>query len=280
MTMSASEVEKYREGLKNRKGSGGGGSWFTLKSGTAYLRIGKPWRKNGEFWKDVIFHGAFIPGQQGTKVYCAGNFIDKETGKPKKCAVCRRLKQLRSEPRTKFSNALFKLLVPREEYLWNVLQAKLKTSEGKPILKDGKPIVKRYVDSTYKIARFSKMWHLLLVEIFAEDEYRAESVLGVTHPKTGRIIRCVRTGENLKTEYRFKVIGGPSSISKSQEKREALQSTLVDLDKAVKASSSEELQAYVHAMEKRAKKLAKSDEGDDNYDEPTEDDKDDEEEDH
>src|SRR5579885_2937182 len=81
VTKSASEV---RNMLKERRTKRSKTPWFTIKGGTTeYLRIGPPWKKNGEIWKDVLFHGYFKE-----KVYCRKNDIDEKTGKPKKCLIC------------------------------------------------------------------------------------------------------------------------------------------------------------------------------------------------
>jgi hypothetical protein len=253
MTMSAKDVERYRTQLKGERKKG---SWWSLKpteSGapaTAYLRIGKPWKKDGEIWKDVMIHS----GGFKEKVYCAHNDIDKDTGKPRKCAVCRRLKKLQTEDRTPFSKKLFGFLIPKAEALWNVAIAKVAVSSS------GAVKVKGYVDRQFKILRLSKKWHLELVELFTEPEYRAEHVLGLADPKFGYLIRMKREGKELDTEYQFKVIGKPAPIYESKEKRIAINKSLANLDSLVKGSSAEELQAFVHAMEKKAKKLVAKEE--------------------
>jgi hypothetical protein len=251
MTMDAKAVSEYRRKLKEGQGSGGNQNWYSITEGTHYFRIGPPWTKGGEIWKDVIFHGHWSKSGQ-TKVFCGHNEINKETGKPRKCAVCRRLKALRNEPRTAASKKLFGFLIPRSEALWNVLVAKTKKDET------GKVIVRGYADNAFKILRLTKSWHLELVELFADDEYRAQNVLGLTDYKTGSLIRCIREGSGMNdTEYKFKPVGKPCPIAKDKETRIALKSTLHDLDALVHSSSNEELQAYVHAMEKRAKKEAR-----------------------
>ena len=253
MTMSAQEVAKYRKGLKGERKTG---SWWSLKAredgGTriAYLRIGKPWKPDGEIWKDVVFH----QGGFKEKVYCAHNDVDKNTGKPRKCPVCRRLKKLKLEDRTAYSKKLFSYLIPKSEAIWNILVAKTVTTES------GKVIVKGYEDRQFKILRLSKKWHLELVELFAEPEYRAEHVLGLADPKYGFLIRMKREGKELDTQYQFKVTGKSAPIYESKEKRVIVGKTLNDLDKMIKGSSDEELKAFVHAMESKARKLVKKEE--------------------
>ena len=253
MTMSAADVQKYRTALKGEKRQG---AWWSLKpteSGapaTAYLRIGKPWKKDGEIWKDVITHvGGFKE-----KVYCAHNDIDKDTGKPRKCAVCRRLKKLQTEDRTPYSKKLFGFLIQKSEALWNVAVAKVEVSDS------GAVKVKGYLDRQFKILRLSKKWHLELVELFTEPEYRSEHVLGLADPKFGYLIRMKREGKDLDTEYQFKVTGKPCPIYESKEKRIAINKSLANLDSLVKGSSDEELRAFVHAMEKKAKKIVAKEE--------------------
>jgi hypothetical protein len=251
--MSAQDVEKYRTQLKGERRQG---SWWSLKpteSGapaTAYLRIGKPWKKDGEIWKDVITHS----GGFKEKVYCAKNDIDKTTGKTRKCAVCSRLKRLQTEDRTPVSKKLFGFLVQKSEALWNVAVAKAVVSST------GVVTVKGYIDKQFKILRLSKKWHLELVELFTEPEYRSEHVLGLADPKFGYLIRIKREGKELDTQYQFKVIGKPAPIYQSQEKRITINKSLANLDSLVKGSSDEELKAYVHAMEIKAKKIVAKEE--------------------
>jgi len=253
MTMSAKDVELYRTKLRGERKTG---SWWSLKpneSGapaTAYLRIGKPWKKDGEIWKDVITHvGGFKE-----KVYCAHNDLDKDTGKPRKCAVCRRLKKLQTEDRTPFSKKLFGFLIPKSEALWNVAVAKTVVSDS------GVVKVKGYIDRQFKILRLSKKWHLELVELFTEPEYRSDHVLGLADPKFGYLIRMKREGAGLDTEYQFKETGKPSPIYESKEKRITINKSLANLDLFVRGSTDEELKAFVHAMEQKAKKLVAGEE--------------------
>src|ERR1700733_4472374 len=93
MTKTAAEI---RADLKerNKKSGGGKGTWFSLKEdrGKVYLRIGPPWVKNGEFWKEAFTHGYFTD-----KVYCRKNDINPKTSKPRKCIICARLVELQSD---------------------------------------------------------------------------------------------------------------------------------------------------------------------------------------
>src|SRR5271167_4102870 len=178
MTKTAEEV---REDLKSRTQKRGKTNWFSLKEGVAYLRIGPPWKKNGEFWKDVLFHGGFKD-----KVYCRQNDINEETGNPKSCRICKRVGELKTD-RSIRGKKLYSLIHQKNESLWNVLVAKVKRTE-KGIR------VRKYIDGHFKVWRLSSKWHTMLIEIFADDDLRQKSILGVTHPKYGRLVKVTRTG--------------------------------------------------------------------------------------
>jgi len=255
MTMTAKEIAEYRQKAKDRD-ERSGVAWFSIKPDTTvYVRIGRPWKKDGDIWKDVIYHGRWTQDGSG-KVYCGKNEKDPETGKPKKCAVCRRLKKLRLEARTPESKELFKALVPHEEALWNVLVAEVKT------LDSGKVVVKRYVDNQFKVLRLAKGFHLDLIELFADPEYSAESALGICSHEKGYLVRIRREGEMLDTDYKFKVVGKPCPLSKDPERTKKLGATRNDLDKLVHASSEEELKAFVKTAEREARRKAEGDDDD------------------
>ena len=247
MTKSASEV---REELKERRRKKGGGkdNWLKVKDGDViYIRIGPPKHKDGEIWKDVYFHGGFK-----RKVYCAQNDKDEETGKHKKCLIEKRLAELKSD-RSKRGRKLWTLINQRSEGLWNVLVAKVKKSHG------GYK-VRKYVDEKFKVLRLSFKWHNELLDIFADEDYRNKSILGVAHPKYGRLIRMTREGSGRDdTRYKFKVMEDVTPISEDKHERHKLLKTLVDLDELVHGSSKDEIESFLHRMEKKAKKLAKED---------------------
>jgi hypothetical protein len=245
---TAEEVRDYLKKRKKKKGKKR--PWVSFKEGTYYIRIGKPWRKKGEVWKDVLFHGGWK-----NKVYCAKNDIDEETGKQRKCIVCRRLAELKTD-RSKRGKKLWSLINQRSEGLWNLLVAKRFTRRN-----DGSVKVKRYEDNKFKIWRASYKWHNALVDIFSDDDYRIKSILGVTHPKYGRLIRLKREGSGRDdTAYTFKVLEKMSPISKSEETTAKFVDTLVNLDKVVSGSTDEELAAFLRRMEKKAKIQARRDE--------------------
>jgi hypothetical protein len=257
MTMTAGEIADYRKKAKE-KDERSGVPWLSIKPDTTvYVRIGRPWQKDGDIWKDVLYHGRWTQDGSG-KVYCGKLDKDPDTGKPGRCPVCRRLKKLKSEPRTKESKELFKLLVPHEEALWNVLVAKTKT------LDSGKVFVVKYVDNQFKVLRFSKGFHLDLVELFADPEYSSESALGICSHEKGYLVRIRREGELLDTDYKFKVVGKPCPLSKDPERTKKLGATRNDLGKIVHASSEEELRAFVKMAEKESRRKAEGDDdGDD-----------------
>jgi hypothetical protein len=291
MTRSAADIRKE---LKKRRQKRKKTNWYTLKGGTRrYLRIGPPWKKGGEFWKDVLFHGYYKD-----KVYCRKNDIDEKTGKPKKCKVCIRLKELKSD-RSAFGKKLWSLIKQNSEGLWNVLVAK------KIKRVDGKIIVRRYEDGVFKVFRLSKKWQDLMMDIFADEDYRSKDILGVTHSKYGRLIKATREGEGRDdTNYTFHPVDAMTPIFPDKEKRLAILKTLNDLDAIVHGSSQEECEAFLEKAEKKARKLARLEkeggdedtddddeeaddterdedesESDDNEDEETEDEEDDESED-
>lgn len=212
-----------------------------------YLRIGPPFHKEGEIWKDVYFHGGFK-----RKVYCAQNDVDPETGKHKKCLIEKRLAELKSD-RSKRGKKLWSLINQRSEGLWNVLVAKVKKSHGNYI-------VRKYVDSKFKVWRLSYKWHNALLDIFADEDYRNKSILGVAHAKYGRLIKVSREGSGRDdTHYTFKVMEEVTPIFEDEHKRHKILKTLVDLDAMVHSSTKDELESFLHRMEKKAKKLARED---------------------
>ena len=275
MTKTPQEI---REELDKRRSerSGGKEKWFSVGPDSKWLlRIGRPWKKNGEFWKDVFFHGSFKD-----KVYCRKNDIDPETGKPKRCKVCNRVKELKTDRSTR-GKKLWSLINQRSESLWNVLVVKKKKVDD-----EGRIQPTAYVDSRYKVWRLSSKWRDMLMDIFADEDYKnsAKSILGITHPSRGRLIKVRRTGKGRDdTSYTFTPEGFMTPILKDQEKREKIQATLNDLDKEVHGSSNEELEAFLAKAEKEARRLARlekedKDDDKDDDDEETEETEDDEDE--
>lgn len=270
MTMSAKDVEQYRQDLKNKNSGGGGAGWFSMKPDTTvYIRIGPPWVKDGEIWKDSLRHR--IPSKEmsnSNQVYCGHNDVKKD-GTVRKCAVCRARKKMSEAggKRTTASRALYGMLCEQTQSIYNVLVGK-----KVKILPSGKVLIKSYEDDKFKPWTLSPSWHGELLEIFTEDEYRRKSVKGVTSPQFGWVIRVKRIGKGLDTEYKFKVVGPSCPISKDPEKREALLKTLNNLDKIVRGSSDEELQAYVRLAEKKSRSLKDKEEDEE---EPEDDDDDD-----
>lgn len=261
MTKTAAEI---RTDLEKRRSRGGGKqSWASIKPGTkVYLRILPPWKKDGEFWKDVLFHGYFK-----TKVYCRKNDINPKTGKPRKCACCTRLIELKSD-RSPFGKKLWSLIKQNTEGLWNVLVVqKFKR------LDSGKIIVRKYEDNKAKLLRLSPKWQNVMMDIFGDEDYRAKSILGVTHPKYGRLIKASRTGSGRDdTNYTFVPVDSESMIFKDKEKRIKIVKTSNDLDAVVHGSSQEEIEAFLERMEKKAKRMARLEkEGGDEDDEDVED---------
>lgn len=270
MTKTPQEIREELDKRRAESKGGGKDKWFSLGADSKVLiRVGRPWKKDGEFWKDVYYHGSFKD-----KVYCKKNDIDPETGKPKRCRVCDRVKELKTD-RSTFGKKLWTLINQRSESLWNVLIV------GKKKIDDeGRITPLRYVDNKYKIWRLSSKWRDMLMDIFADEDYKisAKSILGITHPKRGRLIKVRRTGKGRDdTSYTFTPEGFMTPISKSEEKREKIQETLNDLDAMVKGSSKEELIAFLAKAEKEAKRLARQekegkddDKDDDDEEEETE----------
>jgi len=258
MTMTAAEVQKERE--KRLKKRGGKRPWFKMEEGTAYIRIGPPWKKGGEVWKDVYFHGHWPK-----KVYCAQNDKDETTGKTRRCRVCKRLEELKGGERSERSKILFGLISQRNEGLWNILIAKVKKTE------DGSVKAVAYTKNRFHIWRLSGNWHNALLDVFTDEDYRRKSILGVTHSKYGRLIRVRRTGAELDTEYSFKALDRESMIFKDKDKRIEILKTCQDLDEVVSGSGDEELEAFLHQMEKKAKRLAAEAEEEGGEDEDIED---------
>lgn len=244
MTKTAKEI---RQELKKRREKRGKTDWFKIKGGTTvYLRIGPPWKKGGEIWKDVLFHGYFKE-----KVYCRKNDTDPNTGKPRKCPTCIRLKELKSD-RSPFGKKLWSLIKQNSEGLWNVLRAKKfkRTDHG--------IIVKRYEDNHFKVLRLSKKWQEGMMDIFADEDYRTKDILGVTHSKYGRLIKATREGKGRDdTVYTFRPVDRETPIFLDKEKRVKILKTLNDLDAIVHGSSKEEHEAFIEKMEKRAKRLVR-----------------------
>jgi hypothetical protein len=242
MTKTAAEV---REELDRMTRKGGKTDWWKMNEGTKYVRIGPPWEKGGEFWKEVPFHGTFKE-----KVYCRSIETNPETGKPKSCPVCKRVAELKGD-RSNRGKKLWSLIRQKSESLWNVLVAKVKRRE------DGSLRVRRYEDGHFKVWRLSMQWHKMMIELFANEDYRRKSILGITHPKYGRLVRVKRVGSGRDdTEYSFHPVPDISPIMPTKEERLEILKSLVNLDKLVYASSKEELEAFVVKMEKRARKLA------------------------
>lgn len=257
MTMTPDEIRKLREeNIKKQSQKGGGDKWFQVKEGTHVVRIGPPWKKGGEFWKDRFFHGRYK-----NKVYCAKNDVDEETGKRRKCLVCRRVKELRHD-KSERAKRLYGLIKQNSDALWNVLIAKTKVKEGK--------LKVIGTEKKFRIMQLSPSWHNELLDIFGDPEYRENSVLGVAHLRTGRFIRIERIGSGRDdTEYKFRVMKSESPIADSKSERLELKGTLIDLDEIVEGSSDEELKAFLRRMEKKAK-TADEDGEDENGDEDDE----------
>lgn len=255
MTKTAEEVRSELEKRKKRA-KGGKRPWISIEEGETYIRIGPPWTEDGEIWKDVFYHGGFKD-----KIYCGKNDIDEKTGKPGKCKACKAWEENKKE-RSAVAKELFSLLRQKSESIWNVLVAKIKKRD------DGSIKVRKYEDSQFKLLRFSTKWQNMLLEIFSDDDYRKKSVLGVAHPKSGRLIRVKRTGKGMDdTDYHFKVIEKETPISESSSERHKLLKTLNDLDEIVTGSSPEEIDTFVHKMKKKAKRLAEeNDDSDDSSD--------------
>lgn len=257
MTMTPEQIRQLREeNIKKQSSKGGGDKWFQVKEGTHVVRIGPPWKKDGEFWKDRFFHGRYK-----NKVYCAKNDFDEETGKRRKCLVCRRVKELRHD-KSESAKKLYGLIKQNADALWNVLIAKAKVKDGKLMVVG--------TEKKFRIMQLSPSWHNELLDIFGDPEYRENSVNGVADLKTGRFIRIERIGSGRDdTEYKFKVMKNASPIADSKSERLELKETLIDLDGIVEGSSDEELKAFLRRMEKKAK-TAEEDEEDENGDEDDE----------
>jgi len=251
MPKSAKEVRKMLEDREKSREGRGKDMWFPgLKQGFTVLRLGQPWAgDDGDFWKDRFFHGGYK-----NKVFCAKNEIDKETGKPRKCKVCRAYKALKGD-QSSFARRLSKLIFQRSESLWNVVAAKFKERHGK-IEVTGVDDPKKF-----QILQMSYKWTQDLQDIFGEEEYREKSELGVTDPKVGMWIRVRRRGKEMDTKYDFKVLDNPCPISEDKSERKEIEKTLIDLDAVVKGSSDEELEAFLEKMTHKAKKGKGSDSG-------------------
>lgn len=243
MTKTAKEVEHDLEKRREKKGGGGGKhDWLgAFPVGTTFIRIGPPWKDKGEVWKDVLFHGHYPK-----KKYCRQMEKDKHH-KTLHCPVEDAREELRGE-KSKYSKKLWGLLSQKGEGLWNVLVAKTEHD---------KPREYKFKTDHFQILRLSSKWHMGLLEIFSDEDYRKRHILGVVHPKYGRLIRVKRTGKEMEdTNYTFKAMD-ESKLAESSKAREKLLKTLNDLDEVVKIASSEELDTYVRHAKKKAKKLAK-----------------------
>jgi hypothetical protein len=246
---SAREVRELLEKREKERTSGKKDMWVPkIEVGTHVFRIGPPWKEGGHFWKDRLVHGGFK-----RKVYCAQNDIDKHTGKPRKCKVCRRWRKVQGD-RSDFGSALWKLLLQKREGLWNVVFGKVKHYNGDTNVE----VTELKEPKKFQVLQLSQGWTDELCEFFAEEDYREESKLGITDLKKGRWIRLIRKGEKLDTEYKFRVFKEASKISDSSSERHALEKSLVDLDRLVKGSSDEELESFIEDMERKAKKGASS----------------------
>ena len=273
MTMTAADVKK-RLKENEEKSRGSKTPYLKVEPKEYIIRVGPPIRKEGEVWADVLFHNYGGKDYREAKVYCANNDTDKETGKTRKCKVEQRIKEI-NEDRTPYSKKLWGLIHQRNEALWNVLVVKKYKKIGKKI------IARSYVDNQFKVLQLASKWQNMMLDIFAESEYREgkAGILGVAHPKYGYFIRMTRRGTEENTEYSFRVIGEACPIFKDQEKRKEILATLIDLDKMVRGSSDEELSAWLHRAEKKAKKLINEDkeEKDEDENEKEEDEEDEEE---
>jgi len=243
MVMSAADVAKRRqEYLKGLEGTKG--DWFKLEGGqTATLRIGPPWATGAEIWKDVFFHGRYP-----NKAYCGMNDLDPTTGKRRRCLVCVELHSLKGK-KDPVSKKLYGLINQRSEGLWNVLVAKTTQDEA------GRTKIVGVIPK-FKIMRLAGQWHNELLDIFAEEDFRAKHILGVAHPLVGRFIRVRRTGTGMQdTEYKFRALD-ESPLAPTKELRLALLKTLNNLDKLVMGASDEELTAFLRGAKQRARQLA------------------------
>jgi len=245
MTMTASQVRELREkNIKDRKRKGGG-DWLQVQEGAIWVRFGPPWHKGGEVWKDRFFHGRYP-----NKIYCGRNDVDEATGKRRACKICKRVKALEGS-KDAFSKALWGLLKQKRDHIWNVAVAKTKEVNGRTKvigLKTGK----------FQIWSLAAQWHDALLDIFADEDYREASILGVVDTRHGRFIRVTRTGTDIDTEYTFKAAKDESLLAGTKEERLAILKTLNDLDTIVSGSSGEEMDAFLQAAEKEARKKSKA----------------------
>ncbi len=245
MTKTAEDVRKDLEKRRKKSKKGGKGDWVKILEGDTYIRIGPPWKHHGEVWKDALFHGKY-PNELG----CAENEKDKH-GKTRRCPVESAKEELKGE-RSGSSKKLWGILFQRSKGLWNVLEAKTKRSSS------GSIKVRGYEDSKFKILRLSSKWHQALLEIFADEDYRKKDILGVAHPKYGRLIRVRRTGTDMDTNYSFKAMEKEEPIAESSKEREKLLGTLVNLDKFAQAASDEELETFLRRSKRESKKSGSS----------------------
>lgn len=249
MTMTAEEIRRHQK-QEEKKQSGSGKTPF-LKiepNEEALLRIGPPWKKDGEFWKDRFVHGNF-----DNSVFCAQNDIDAKTGKRRRCAVCKRFEEMKGD-RSKLGKKLWALLRQRSEGLWNAAKVEKYDREGSHY------VVRRYEDNRFKVMRLAPTWHGQLLDIFGDDDLREKSLLGVADPKVGRLIKVTRRGKKMDTEYSFHAVTTESPIFKDRDKRKEMEKTVVNLDKLVRGSSDEEIAAFLHKIERVAKDMVRHEE--------------------
>jgi hypothetical protein len=254
MTMSAADVKKRQREESEKSNRGGKTPYLKIEDGQdIMIRIGPPWLKEGEVWKDRLLHGGFK-----NKVYCANNDIDKDSGKKRRCKVEEKLKELKDD-RSAFSKKFWTIIHQRTEGLWNVLKVRRSEKDS-----HGRYIVEKYEDNAFKVLQLSPKWHLLLMDIFAEEDYRdgKAGILGVTHPKYGRLIKVKRRGKEMDTTYTFTAVDKATPIFEDEHKTKKILKTLVNLDKISRGSSDEELSAFIHRAKKEAKHLAEKEDKD------------------
>jgi hypothetical protein len=256
MVMTSEEVREYRA-KKLKEQGGSGGNYFGIEGDTTVVvRLGPPWSKESESWRERLYHGRYPD-----KILCGHNETDKE-GNPKKCKACGRYKKLKGD-KSKRARKLSGLLKQKGEYLWNVLACKTKkTDEGVKIV--------GYKDGKFKVWRLAAQWSLDLIDLIADEEYRKKSALGITAKKSGRPVRVERVGSGMKdTKYKFKALS-PSPISKDSDKMESLLESLNDLDALCEPASEEEMAAFVRKMEKKSRHASDDDEDEDEGDDEEE----------
>ena len=250
MTMTAEQIRKQRKQDEERQSGSGGTSFVKISSGEeALIRIGPPWKRDGEFWKDRFLHGIFQ-----NEVYCAQNDIDKKSGKRRSCKVCKRFEEVKGD-RSPIGKKLWQILRQRSQGLWNAAKVEKYDKEGSHY------VVRRYEDNRFKILQLAPTWHGQLLDIFGDDDLREHSLLGIADPKVGRLVKISRRGKGREdTEYSFRAVTTESPIFKDRDKRKKMEKTIVNLDKLVRGSSDEEIEAFLHKAERLAKKMVKEEE--------------------